>query len=181
MHRRFSVSRDGKTAHERNVGWRAVPSLTQFGEPVWWMPLQPSHRRVVPLDSRFEQGSYLGPMDGSNTVIVGTASGVVESPNKQMVAARRNDGLLSVSCTKFKCTEVGISFIHIHVLDFMNRFPDTFQKVTDRSLFGPHVPRSMDTLTGWLTNSVCIAQAPSSSTHSSTGAPNDHERNSPQL
>ena len=50
----------------------------------------------------------------------------------------------------------------------MNRFPDAFQTVTDRSLFGPNVPHSMDTLTRWLTNSVCIAQAPSSSTHSST-------------
>ena len=42
------------------------------------MPLQPSSRRLGPLDSRFEQGRYLGPMDGSNTVLVGTASGVVK-------------------------------------------------------------------------------------------------------
>ena len=47
----------------------------------------------------------------------------------------------------------------------MNRFPDTFQTVTDRSL---NVPHGMDTLTRWLTNSGCIAQAVSSSTHSST-------------
>ena len=32
MHRRFSVGRDGKTAYERNVGRRAIPSLAQFGE-----------------------------------------------------------------------------------------------------------------------------------------------------
>ena len=43
------------------------------------MPLQPSNRRLGPLDSRFEQGRFLGPMDGSNTVFVGTASGVVEA------------------------------------------------------------------------------------------------------
>ena len=43
------------------------------------MPLQPSNRRLGPLDSRFEQGRYLGPMDGSNTVLVGTASGVVKA------------------------------------------------------------------------------------------------------
>ena len=64
---------------KENVGRRAVPSLAQFGERVWWMPLQPSIRRLGPLDSRFEQGRYLGPMDGSNTVIVGTASGVVKA------------------------------------------------------------------------------------------------------
>ena len=50
----------------------------------------------------------------------------------------------------------------------MNRFPDTFQTVIDRSLFGPSVPHGMNTLTRWLTNSGCVAQALSSLTHSST-------------
>ena len=44
MHRRIAVDRDGKTAYERNVGRRPVPPLAQFGERVWWMPLQPSNR-----------------------------------------------------------------------------------------------------------------------------------------
>ena len=54
-------------------------------------------------------------------------------------------------------------FLHTHsrsaksqdqptVVDFMNRFPEMFQTVTDRDLFG------MNTLTRWLTNSGCIAQ-----------------------
>ena len=79
MHGRCAAGRDGKTAYERNVGRRAVAPLAQFGERVWWMPLQPSNRRLGPLDSRFEQGRYLGSMDGSNTVLVGTASGVVKA------------------------------------------------------------------------------------------------------
>ena len=79
MHRRFAVGRDDKTAYERNVGRRAVHPLAQFGERVWWMPLQPSNRRLGPLDSRFEQGRYLGLKDGSNMVLVGTASGVVKA------------------------------------------------------------------------------------------------------
>ena len=54
MHRRFSVGRDGKTAYERNMGRRAVLPLAQFGERVWWMPLQPSNRRLGCLDSRFD-------------------------------------------------------------------------------------------------------------------------------
>ena len=54
------------------------------------------------------------------------------------------------------------------VVDFTNSFPDTFQTVTDRSLFGQNVPHGMDTPTRWLTNSSRIAQALSSSTHSST-------------
>ena len=53
--------------------------LAEFGERVWWVPLQPSNRRLFPLDSRLEQGRYLRPMDGSNTVFIGTASGVVKA------------------------------------------------------------------------------------------------------
>ena len=59
------------------------------------MPLQPSNRRLVPLDSRFEQGRYLGPMDGSNTVMVGTASGVVQArSNKRLPPGERWTGSL---------------------------------------------------------------------------------------
>ena len=95
VHRRFSVGRDGKTAYERTVGRRAVLPLAQFGERVWWMPLQPSNRRLGPLDSRFEQGRYLGPMDGSNTVLVGTASGVVKARTiKRMPPGERWTGSL---------------------------------------------------------------------------------------
>ena len=54
------------------------------------------------------------------------------------------------------------------VVKFMNRFPDTFQTVTDRSLFGQNVPHGTNTLTRWLTNSGCVARALSSLTHSST-------------
>ena len=86
MHRRFAVGRDGKTANERNVGGRAVPPLAQFGERVWWMPLQPSNRRLGPLDSRFEQGRHLGPVDGSNTDGIYWSG---EGPNNQTIAAKR--------------------------------------------------------------------------------------------
>ena len=50
----------------------------------------------------------------------------------------------------------------------MNRFPDTFQTVIDRSLFGPSVLHDVNTLTTWLTNTGCVAQALSSLTHSFT-------------
>ena len=68
----------------------------------------------------------------------------------------------SANCAKIQVRERRY-FLHTHshsadswdqptVVDFMNRFPDTFQTVTDRGLFG------MNTLTRWLTNSGCIAQ-----------------------
>ena len=55
----------------------------------------------------------------------------------------------------------------------MNRLPDTFQTVTDHYSFGPKNPgkgkrdgHRMKTVTGWLTNSSCIAQALSTPTTS---------------
>ena len=57
IHRRFSVGRDGKTAYERSVERRAVLG-------VCWMLLHSSNRRLGLLNSRFEQGRYLKPMDG---------------------------------------------------------------------------------------------------------------------
>ena len=94
MHRRFAVGRDGQTAYERNVGRRAVPPLAQFGERVCGMPLQPSNRRLGPLNSRFEQGRHLGPMDGSNTVLVGTASVVKARTIKRLPQGERWTGSL---------------------------------------------------------------------------------------
>ena len=58
-------------------------------------------------------------------------------------------------------------------VDFMNRFPDTFQTVADGCLFGWGVAvqgtrevRGMKRSTRWLTNSDCIAQLFSTPTHS---------------
>ena len=48
----------------------------------------------------------------------------------------------------------------------MDRFPDTFRTDTDRGLLGPKNPRKgIKTLTGWLTNSGCIAQVLRTPTH----------------
>ena len=80
MHRRFAVGRETARQHTNEMWEGALfPPLAQFGGRVWWMPVQPSKRRLGPLDSRFEQGRCLEPMDGSNTVLVGTASGVVKA------------------------------------------------------------------------------------------------------
>ena len=55
------------------------------------------------------------------------------------------------------------------VVDFMNKFQDTFQTMTDKNMVWPRFsPRFEYTLTRWLTNSGCVAQALSSLTHSST-------------
>ena len=62
---------------------------------VWWMPVPPSNRRLGLVNSRFEQGRYLGLMDGSNTVLVGTASGVVKARTiKRLPSGERWTGSL---------------------------------------------------------------------------------------
>ena len=67
----FAIGRDWKTAYEMSVSVvDAAAAITT--------------RRLGPLDSRFEQGGYWGPMDGSNTV-----KWSCESQNNQMVAPRR--------------------------------------------------------------------------------------------
>ena len=59
------------------------------------MPLQPSNRRLGPLDSRFEQGRHLGPLDGSNTLFIGTASGVLKARTiKRLLPGERWTGTL---------------------------------------------------------------------------------------
>ena len=91
MHRRFAVGRDGKTAYERNVGRSAVHTLAQFGERVVdvFAAIQP------PSGLSGLQGMYLGPMDGSNTVFIGTASGVVKArTSKRLPPGERWTGSL---------------------------------------------------------------------------------------
>ena len=71
----------------------------------------------------------------------------------------------------------GRYFLHTHshsadswdqatMVGFLNRFPGTLLTVTDSCLLGPKNPgKGLKTLTGWLTNSGCIAQALNTPTH----------------
>ena len=58
--RLFSVGPDGRTPHERSTGRQHRPAVAEFGEAVWWMPLQTSNNRLPPLGARFEDGFYMG-------------------------------------------------------------------------------------------------------------------------
>ena len=92
-HRRFAVGRDGKHTDETWEGavspWHSL--VSECGG------CRCSHPAAVwgPLDSRFEQGRYLGPMDGSNTVFIGTASAVVNGRTiKRLPPGERWTGIL---------------------------------------------------------------------------------------
>ena len=96
MHRWLSVGRDGKTADERSVGRRRVflPWHSSVSERRACLC---SHPTVVwaPLDSRFEQGGNLGPMQGSIAVLVGAANGVVKARTiKRLPSERWNSSFL---------------------------------------------------------------------------------------
>ena len=76
--RRYVVGTDGRTPIERSTGRRAQNQAAEFGEYVFWKPLQTTNNRYAPLDDRFNDGVYLGPMEGSVAVLVGTPDGIVQ-------------------------------------------------------------------------------------------------------
>ena len=102
--RRYVINQDGRTAHESINGRRPQNQIVEFGEKVWWRPLQPSSRRLGDQEPRFEDGYFLGPLDGSIAVLVGTAdSDVVQARAlKRRPATKRweKEGVLAVKHCK---------------------------------------------------------------------------------
>ena len=77
VQRTFAVDTDGRTPHERSTGCRHRLAVAEFGEAVWWMPLQTSSTKLPPLGARFEEGFYMGTSDGSADTLVLTKTGLV--------------------------------------------------------------------------------------------------------
>ena len=75
--RLYCVGTDGRTPYERSTGRRHNPAAAEFGESVWWMPLQTSTNKLPPLGARFEEGFFMGPCDGSAETLVLTSTGLV--------------------------------------------------------------------------------------------------------
>ena len=65
VYRLYAVGADGRTPWERNTGRRSKAAVAEFGEAVWWMPLQTTSTQLPPLGARFEEGFYMGVADGS--------------------------------------------------------------------------------------------------------------------
>eukprot|EP00973_Karenia_brevis_P053268 7404152-Karenia_brevis.AAC.1 len=53
--------------------------LAELGEAIWWRPLQVGERQLGPLDDRYEEGIYLGPIDGRNCVYVAQGDAIVQA------------------------------------------------------------------------------------------------------
>ena len=75
--RRYAIGVDGFTAYEKTYGGKPRNQAVEFGEKVWWRPLQPSNKRLRSQAPRFEEGFFLGPIDGSTSVAISTLSGDV--------------------------------------------------------------------------------------------------------
>ena len=75
-YRRFHIGRDGKTPLERILGRPTPAPVAHFGEAIWWKPLSPSTRPGA-LDDRFQEGFFIGYVDGSSQYYVLTPTGVV--------------------------------------------------------------------------------------------------------
>ena len=73
--RLYCIGTDGRTPYERSTGRRHNPAAAEFGESVWWMPLQTSTNRLPPLGARFEEGFFIGPNDGCAETLVLTPTG----------------------------------------------------------------------------------------------------------
>ena len=71
-----SVGKDSKTAYERRHGRKWKKALPIFGECIWWM--RPESKGEQKLETRWEDGVYLGVVTESGEIIVGNQEGVVK-------------------------------------------------------------------------------------------------------
>ena len=54
--RLYSQGQDGRTPYERSTGRRHNPATAEFGESLWWIPLQTSNHKLPALGARVEEG-----------------------------------------------------------------------------------------------------------------------------
>ena len=75
---RFKIGSDGKTSYERQRGRRCQIEVVPFGEMVHYRRLSDKEPKNK-LESRWEQGVWLGHARGSNEALIGTKDGVVRA------------------------------------------------------------------------------------------------------
>ena len=98
-YRLYAVGSDGRTPQERNTGRRHRPAVAEFGESIWWMPLQTSANRLPPLGARFEEGYFMGMADGSSECLILTPTGLVRcrTIRRRPLGERWNQALLHIT------------------------------------------------------------------------------------
>ena len=76
---RHVVGPDGRTPMERYNGGACAGLMAEFGERIWWLPLQRSGNGWPSWGARFDDGWYLGSCEGSKETLVLTPTGVVRT------------------------------------------------------------------------------------------------------
>ena len=76
---RFRVGRDGKTARERIIGKQDLPNVAEFGESVFYLPLDRDRGQTEELDPKLQVGVWLGLERSTNEAKIGTPSGVLRA------------------------------------------------------------------------------------------------------
>ena len=76
---RFKVGKDGKTAWERMKGKRCDLEVVPFGEKVWYKKLKESGAKDNKMESRWEEGIWMGHMGRTTEAVIGTTEGVVKA------------------------------------------------------------------------------------------------------
>ena len=77
LHSRYRRGADGKTAYERQRGRKCRQEVIPFGESVHYRKLEEDKKNK--LDSKWEDGVWLGHARGSNECLIGTPAGVVRA------------------------------------------------------------------------------------------------------
>ena len=75
MHRRYSISADGRTAYQRNKGKVASTTIAELGEKVWYRPLTQSGQRLPVAAARYEPGCFIGINELTNEVLLVAENG----------------------------------------------------------------------------------------------------------
>ena len=90
MQRRFKMGHDGRTPHERLVGRKVHTPVAELGECVWYMALRSSADRLAPLEDRYQEGYFMGLVDGKNEVYIASGNDVVRARSvKRRIPAER--------------------------------------------------------------------------------------------
>ena len=104
IYRMYAVGADGRTPGERNTGRRPRPAVAEFGESVWWMPLQTTATQLPPLGARFEDGFYVGLADGSCESLILTKTGLVRcrTVRRRPPSERWNRAILDTTASEMQ-------------------------------------------------------------------------------
>ena len=75
---RFQVGKDHKTAYQRQTGKACSVEVVPFAEKVWYRKA-PTTGPKLSMESKWEEGVWLGHTRNSNEVFVGNKDGLVKA------------------------------------------------------------------------------------------------------